>query len=181
MMDELLGQIPEHLRPRFREVVALTDSFCAAHLDDEYRDLCREMTALLCREGFPVTSGKPAGWAAGVVYSLAWVNFLGDPSQPHHMKAEDMARALGVSPATLMAKAKIIREGLDLDRMDPRWSVRSVLERNPLVWMVEDQHGLLHDLRRAPRAVQEEALRLGLIPFLPPEATRDQDAGEEGR
>jgi len=180
-MDELLSQVPEKLRNRFRDIVALTDSFCADHLDEEYRDLCREMAALLCREDFPVTSGKPAGWAAGVVYSIAWVNFLGDPSQPHHMKADDMARALGVSPATMMAKAKVIREGLDLIRMDPRWSVRSILEQNPLVWMVEDQFGLLHDLRRAPRDVQEEALRRGLIPFLPPEAARDQDAGEGGR
>ena len=91
--------------------MAITDRFCAAHLDQEYRDLCRELAAALCREGFPVTSGKAAGWAAGVVYSVAWVNFLGDPSQPHHMKAEDMARAVGVSPATMMAKVSTTMRG----------------------------------------------------------------------
>jgi hypothetical protein len=103
-MDELLEEVPEKLRPRFAEIVALTDRFCDDHLDQEFKGLCREMAAVLCRERFPVTSGKAAGWAAGIVYSVGWVNFLGDPSQPHHVKAEDMARAVGVSPATLMKR-----------------------------------------------------------------------------
>jgi len=174
-MDELLRQAPEKVRGRFAEVVAITDRFCERHLDAEYRDLCRAMAAVLCREGYPVTSSKAAGWAAGIVYSVAWVNFLGDPSQAHHMTAEEMARAVGVSPATMMAKARVIRDGLDLHRMDPRWATRDMLEHNPLVWMVEDRSGFLHDLRRAPRQVQEEAYRRGLIPFVP------DDADAEGK
>jgi hypothetical protein len=110
-MDELLREIPEELRNRLAEIVAATDRFCDDHLDAEFKQLCREMAALLCREGFPVASGEAAGWAAGIVYAVGWVNFLGDPSQPHHMKAEDMARAVGVSPATLMNRAGVIREG----------------------------------------------------------------------
>jgi hypothetical protein len=168
--EELLRQVPDESRGRFAEVVALTDRFCAAHLDTEYRDLCRDMAAVLCREGCPLASGKAAGWAAGIVYSVAWVNFLGDPSQPHHMKAEDMARAIGVSMATLMNRAKVIRQGLDLHRMDPRWSTKGMLERNPLVWMVA-VNGLPYDIRQAPRQVQEEAYRRGLIPFVPDEGT----------
>jgi hypothetical protein len=167
--------VPTELRGRFGEIVVLTDRFCAAHLDDEYRDLCRQMAAVLCREGAPVGSGKAAGWAAGVVYSVAWVNFLGDPSQPHHVKADDMARAIRVSPATIMAKAKVIRQGLDLHRMDPRWSTQGMLGKNPLVWMVQDRSGMLHDLRQAPRAVQEEAYRRGLIPFIPGEGPKDEE------
>src|SRR5262249_17207769 len=106
------------------------------------------------------------GWAAGIVNSVAWVNFLGDPSQPHHMKAEDIARGLGVSPATLMNRAKVIREGLKLHRMDPRWSTKKMLDHNPLVWMVM-VNGLPYDIRNAPRHIQEEAYRRGLIPFVP--------------
>ncbi len=167
--DELLRQVPEPLRVRFADIVAVTDRFCDEHLDAEFKRLCRDMAVVLCREGCPVASGKAAGWAAGVVYSVAWVNFLSDPSQPHHMRAEDMARAAGVSPATLMNRAKVVREGLGLRRMDPRWSTTDMLEHNPLVWMVQDRHGMIHDVRQAPREVQEEAYRRGLIPFVPGE------------
>jgi hypothetical protein len=177
-MDNLLKQVPENLRDRFKEITALTDRFCEEHLDDEYRDLCREMAAVLCIEGAPVSSGKAAGWAAGIVYSVGWVNFLtSDRSQPHHLKAEDMARALGASPATMMAKAKVIRKGLDLQRMDPRWSRHEILEHNPLVWMVQDRQGFIHDLRQEPREVQEEAYRRGMIPFIPGEAPEEEEPG----
>jgi hypothetical protein len=177
--DERLRQVPEGLRGRYAEIVATTDRFCESHLNEEYRDLCRDMAMVLCRDGCPVTSGKAAGWAAGIVSSIAWVNFLGDPSQPHHMKADDMARTLGVSPATMMAKAKVIREGLDLRRMDPDWCVTGMLKENPLVWMVQDKQGFIHDLRQAPREVQEEACRRGLIPFLPGEPSPGREGEED--
>jgi hypothetical protein len=168
-IEELVGQVPAKLRKRLGEIIAITDRFCDEYLDEEFKLLCREMAAVLCVGGCPVASGKAAGWAAGIVYSVGWVNFLVDPSHPHHMKAEDMARGAGVSPATLMNRAKVIREGLDLHRMDPGWSTRGILERNPLVWMVEID-GLPYDIRQAPRPVQEEAVRRGIIPFLPGEA-----------
>jgi hypothetical protein len=173
-MDELSREVPPKLRERFAEIVAATDRFCDAHLDAEFKALCREMAVALCREGAPVSSGKAAGWAAGVVYSVAWVNFLGDPSQPHHMKGEDIARGLGVSPATMMNKAKVIRQGLDLSRMDPRWSTKGMLDHNPLVWLVE-VNGVPFDIRQAPRHVQEEAYRRGLIPYLPGEEQEEHD------
>jgi uncharacterized protein DUF6398 len=168
--DEQTVPVPANLRRRLAEIVAITDRFCDEHLDDEFKQLCRDLVAALFMQGCPVGSGKAAGWAAGIVYSVAWVNFLDDPSQPHHRKAEDMAQAIGVSPATLMNRTRVIREVLDLRRMDTRWSTRDMLEHNPLVWMVE-VNGLPYDIRRAPRHVQEEAVRRGIIPFLP---------GEEG-
>jgi hypothetical protein len=172
-MNELLQEVPQKLRPRFAEIVALTDRFCTAHLDEEFKRLCRAMAVVLCRECFPVTSGKAAGWAAGIIYSVGWVNFLGDPSQPHHMKAEDMAHAAGVSSATLMNRARIIRERLGLHRMDPRWSTTDRLEHNPLVWMIVVD-GLPYDIRMAPRRIQEEAYRRGLIPFVPGEPVNEE-------
>src|SRR4051812_25492804 len=129
-MDELLARVPEKLRPRFREIVALTDAFCAAHLDAEYRGLCRGLAPLWCTEGLPVTGGKAAGWAAGVVAAVGYVNFLGDPAQPHHMTTDEMAKAIGVSPATLQNKSKAIRDALDIDRVDPRFSTRKMTDDN---------------------------------------------------
>jgi hypothetical protein len=134
---DVIVRLPPNLGKRLGEILAIIDRFCDEHLDEEYKALCRDLAAALCVDGFPLTSGKAAGWAAGIVYSVGWVNFIGDPSQPHHMRAEDMAPALGVSPATLMNRARDIREGLDLRRMDPRWSTRAMLERNPLLRMAE--------------------------------------------
>lgn len=165
-MDELLAEVPPQLHARFREVVALTDAFCAAHLDDEYRDICRQLAVEVCQEGSPVTRGKAAGWAAGVVAAVGFVNFLGDPSQPHSMTTEEMARHIGVSPATLHSKSKAIRDELDIIRMGPRYCTRGMIAGNPLVWLVEVR-GVIVDLRQAPRDVQEAAYRAGLIPYVP--------------
>ena len=134
---EVIVRLPPRLGKRLGEILAITDRFCDEHLDGEYKELCRDMAAALCVAGFPLTSGKAAGWAAGIVYSVGWVNFIADPSQPHHMRAEDMAPALGVSPATLMNRARDIREGLGLVRMDPRWSTKAMLDRNPLLQLAE--------------------------------------------
>jgi hypothetical protein len=50
--------------------------------------------------------------------------------------------------------------------MDPRWTVPSMMDRNPLVWMLS-VNGILMDIRYAPRGAQEEAFRKGLIPYIP--------------
>jgi hypothetical protein len=177
-MDELLAEVPAKLRPRLREIVSLTDAFCQAHLDDEFRDLCRKLAVAACREGVPVTSGKAASWAAGVVGSVGFINFLGDPSQPHSMTLDEMARKIGVSPATLHAKAKVIRDALDLRRMDPRFSTRDMVDHNPLVWILK-VNGLLMDIREAPREAQEVAFRKGLIPYIPADQPRERQLPDE--
>ncbi len=136
-MDELLKSVPKALHDRFREIVALTDAYCAAHLNAEYRDLCRVCAADACRAGVPVASGKPAGWAAGVVSAVAYANFLGsDPSQPFHTPPDVMAQRAGVSPATLSAKSKAVRDALGIDRCDSRFAVRALAEKNPMSAML---------------------------------------------
>lgn len=40
----------------------------------------------------------------------------------------------GVSPITMYAKSKIIRDGLDLMHFTPGFTVASRMETNPLVW-----------------------------------------------
>jgi hypothetical protein len=172
-MDEPLARLPAKLHRRFREIVALTDAFCDAHLNGEFRDLCRDLAAAICAAGLPVTSGKAVSWAAGVVATIGFVNFLGDPSQPLHMTMDQMAQKMGVSPATLHAKAKVIRGALHIQRMDPRFSTKDITDFNPLTWLVEI-NGLLFDIRQAPPEVQEAAFRRGLIPYVPADR-REED------
>lgn len=164
-LDEYTQQVPEEWRERFAEIVALTDSLCDAHLNDEYKDLSRRMTAALCQEGSPANRGRPASWASGVVYSVGWVNFLSDPNVKPHMAAAEIANALGVSESTMQAKARVLREGLDLVKFDPSWCTASTLDHNPLAWMIEID-GMLLDTRSAPRELQVEAYEQGLIPYV---------------
>ena len=50
--------------------------------------------------------------------------------------------------------------------LDPRWSLPSWLNNNPLVWMLT-VNGFAVDIRRAPLELLEEAFRLGFIPYIP--------------
>lgn len=86
-LRELMADVPDPYAARFAEVAELTDTFCDAHLDAEYKQLCREMAAVVCHDASSVRRGKPSGWAAGIVYALGRVNFLTDPDQTPHMAA----------------------------------------------------------------------------------------------
>ena len=66
----------------------------------------------------------------------------------------------------MQAKSKQIRDLLDMYQLDPDWTLPSKVDQNPLIWMLE-VNGLIMDVRHAPRAIQEEALRKGLIPYIP--------------
>jgi len=182
MMDELIQRISKDLRPLFTTIVGLTDDFCTEHLNDEYRQLCRQMAAVLCRKGTPLTSGRPPGWASGIVHALGWVNFLSDPSLDPYMSVANVAKGFGISHGTMTAKSKIIRDTLDIVPFDPDWCLPSMIEINPLVWMLETTNGLIIDIRHAPRELQEKAYRQGLIPFIPADrkAGDGQDGGGDG-
>lgn len=158
--------IPEKYEQAFTAVVELTDAFCETYLNEDYRQLCQEMAVVTCEAGLPVNKGKPAGWASGIVRAVGWVNFLQDPTLSPHMTSAQVAEGFGVSQGTMMAKSRIIRDELDLMQLDPDWCLPALLKDNPLVWMLE-VNGFIIDIRIAPREVQEEAYRLGLIPFIP--------------
>lgn len=159
-------QVPREFRKVYHELVCLTDEFCNELLDIDYQQLCREMAIAVCQPGSPVASGKRAGWACGIVYSLGRINFLDDPSFEPHVPSKTIAEWFGVSTATMHSKAKIIRDGLGLVLFDPDFTLPGLLEQNPLAWMI-DLNGFLFDVRDAPRDVQLAAYEQGLIPHLP--------------
>ena len=43
-------QVPKDLQARFDEITHLTDTFSQKYLNDEYAQICRELTATLCRK-----------------------------------------------------------------------------------------------------------------------------------
>jgi hypothetical protein len=162
-----LGSIPKLMAPIYEKVVGLTDDACKRLLNSEYRDLARAMAAALCRKRpSPLRSGQPRTWACSIVYVLGRINFLGDPSFPPHMTTAELCAEFQVGESTVHAKARAIENALGIGPFDPQWMLRSLAERNPLVWMAE-VNGLLVDLRDMPREVQEIAFEDGLIPYIP--------------
>ncbi len=97
---------------------------------------------------------------------LRMVNFLFDSSQTPHVAASQIWEDFDLSSSTMQVKSKQIRDLLGMDPMDPDWSIPSMVDKNPLIWMRE-VNGFLIDVRHAPREIQEEAFRKGLIPSLP--------------
>jgi hypothetical protein len=169
--------IPEAVRPAHERVVGLTDAFCRDHLDAEYATLCRKLAGILARKRpSPLTRGKPESWASGIVRVVGWANFLGDPSQPHHMKMADIDKGFGVSEATGSAKSMAIRKLLKIRGIEPEWTLPSRMDDNPWIWMLE-VNGLIMDIRQCPREAQVVAFEKGLIPYIP--ADQVDESAEE--
>ncbi len=161
------GKVPERMRLTFDAVVALTDDFCKNHLNDEYAQLARKVTAALCRKRpSPLERGRLDSWACGIVYALGTVNFLFDKTQEPHMSATELCQKFGVSASNGSAKGKAVREALDMFQLHPDWCLPSLIHDNPLVWILE-VNGLAVDVRMMPYEVQKIAYEKGLIPYIP--------------
>jgi hypothetical protein len=159
--------VPHNMRATYESILSLTDVFCRDHLNDDYRKLAQDMAATLCRvRTSPVASGQPRTWACAVIYVLGQINFLSDRSTQPYMTMADLCAAFGVGQSTASAKARIISQALKTHQLDPKWSLPSLLDANPLVWMAK-VNGILVDLRQMPREVQEIAFDKGMIPYVP--------------
>jgi hypothetical protein len=162
-------QVPKDMQARFDEITQVTDTFSQAYLNDEYASLCRQLTATLCRERpSPLSQGKVATWACGIIHALGTVNFLFDASQTPYVPASQIASCFGLSQGTMQDKSKQIRDLLGMYQMDPNWTLPSKIDDNLPAWMIQI-NGLVIDARYAPREIQEEAFHKGLIPSIPAE------------
>ena len=149
------------------EIAGLVDAFCREQLNEEYAELCRRLTEKLARKRpSPLVSGKSNTWACGIVRTIGWINFLDDKTQKPHMKLTAIDKAFGVGESTGQGKSMLIRKMFKIRQMDPEWSLRSRVKQNPMTWMVQI-NGFLVDARFLKREIQEEALRQGLIPYIP--------------
>jgi hypothetical protein len=163
------------MRATYDAIVALTDKVCQEHLNAEYAAMCRQLAASLARKRpSPLARGKLDGWACGITYIIGMVNFLFDKSQKPHLRADELCKLFGVSPSTGSAKSQVIRKMFDMMQLDPRWTLPSMMDKNPLVWMLS-VNGFVMDIRYAPRGAQEEAFRKGLIPYIPGVPKDDDD------
>ena len=110
------------------------------------------------------------GWS---LYAIGRVNFLSDPNQKPHLRTDELAELLGVKQATMANKGRLIMDTIRIGLMDPEYSRRDMLDNNPMVWLLQVD-GLLVDARHLPEALQVQAWRRGLIPYVPAQATGDR-------
>ena len=163
--------------PVLELIVAMTDQFCREQLNEEYAVLCRRLAEKLARKRpSPLLGGKPETWACGIIRTIGWVNFLDDSSNKPHMKLTAIDKAFGVGESTGQGKSKTIRSMLKIRQFDPHWTLPSQMDTNPIAWMIEI-NGFVVDARHLKREFQEEALRKGLIPYIP--GDRADDSTEE--
>ena len=128
--------VPKEMQAHFEEITQLTDGISQTYLNHEYQQLCRELTATLCRKRpSPLVRGKATVWACGIIHALGLVNFLFDSSQTPHIAARGIWEHFGLSSSTMQAKSKQIRDLLGMYPMDPDWSTPSMVDQNPLIWM----------------------------------------------
>jgi hypothetical protein len=152
-------------------VNGMIDAFCRDHLNEEYATLCRKLAETLARKRpSPLLSGKPNTWACGIIRTVGWVNFLDDRTNEPHMKLTVIDKAFGVAESTGQGKSKLIRTMLKIRPFDPKWTLPSRMDDNPLVWTLE-VNGFLMDIRHCPREAQEIAYAKGLIPYIPADRT----------
>lgn len=162
-------RVPLKMRAKFDEVVALTDKFCNEYLNDEYRQLVREATAGLCRKRpSPLARGRIDIWACGIVLAVGSINFLYDKSTDPHLSSAEVCDAFGVKQSTAGNKSRDVRDALGMRRFDPDWCLPSLLDSNPVAWLIQVD-GLVIDARCAPRGIQEIAFEKGFIPYIPGE------------
>lgn len=162
-------RIPKAMAEKFAAITALSDAFCAKHLNEEYRQLIHRVVGALARKRpSPLSSGKESVWAAAAVHAVGRVNFLDDPAQTPHCKPKVIYTFFGIAESTGQNKSKAIRDALKMGSFSSEWTLPSRLAGSPMIWMLQ-VNGLVMDIRRAPLELQQIALEKGLIPFIPSE------------
>ncbi|HEU4884931.1 MAG TPA: DUF6398 domain-containing protein [Longimicrobium sp.] len=164
---EVPRSVPVAVRPRYAELVRLTDAACRQGLNEEYAQLSRKAAEVLSRKRpSPLLGGRAPGWACGIVYALGQVNFLFDRSTEPYLSSGELSDLFGVSAATAAGKAKEVRRILKTRVMDPEWTLPSAMDRNIMAWLVSID-GLLVDARTLPLAYQMALAEAGYIPYVP--------------
>jgi len=153
--------VPVAMRARYEEISAITDDFCRAHLPDEFRDACREVTAALARKRTsPLVSGRAETWACAVALAVGRVNFIFDSSMTQRISRKELCKHFGISPSAGAAKDAFITETLRIGETDPKWTVPSRMEAPPRKSLI--LHREFRQMgRQLMRAISQGAFRNG--------------------
>ena len=126
------------LDSRPKEIIGITQRFCAQHLDLEYSRLCAKLVRALARHrSSPLEGGQTKVWAGAVLCTIGEVNFFFDPTQRPHLKFDELTRLIGVSKSALATRARYIMNLLRIMPAEPAYRRREQLVQNPQNRIVE--------------------------------------------
>jgi hypothetical protein len=92
------GKIQETLTA----LIKMTDEFCDKYLDEDYRQLCRNLILKMSRkQNVPFLSGRLEIWAGAVIHSLGTINFLFDRNSKPYVTVDDISNHFGTSKSTV--------------------------------------------------------------------------------
>ncbi len=151
--------------PRYLQIQPLIAEFIQKHLSQEYLDIATKLLQEICGMLLPMDRSQPASWAAGVMHAIAIANFLYDPANEHHISQQSIAKHFGVSVSTLGNKGRIICEELGIFPFEPDFCTPQNLKNNPVL-RLNQLKILTRKLQNLPKEEQEDALKIGLLPFL---------------
>lgn len=113
-------------------LIELVSNFCQDKLNEEYETLCIELVKKLGRKrNVPFMTGKLEIWAASIIYTIGNLNFLFDKSFEPYIRSSDIHEYFGTKSSTVVAKSKVIRDLLKLDRFNNEFSTNRMSESNP--------------------------------------------------
>ena len=176
MMDEGVdvsdqGQVTEKAQAQHKAVKSLIHKVCNAHLNMEYYDMSLKLLdQFLFLYADRLERGQAKSWAAAIVYTIGRVNFLFDPNQTPHLSAGELCQKFSISQGTASKKSTELFDLFDLMQFDPEWTLPSLIDNNPFIWMVMID-GFLVDIRTQPRELQVSAYEQGVIPYIPADKT----------
>lgn len=166
-MTQKQPNVPKNMQQKYESISALTDKFSSEKLNDEYKELARQMTAKLCRKrNSPLSSGTEKVWACAIIHALGMVNFLYDKSNEPYVSNSELIEWFGVGQSTASGKSKQIREMFKISQLDTEWMLPSRINDSPLTWLLS-VNGFIVDIRSMPLEAQEMAFEKGLIPYIP--------------
>lgn len=153
-------------------IVAHLDRVCLAHLDGEYRLVCRLVVrALFVDHRAALSASGPRSVAAGIASFVARRNGLSDPEHEPTLSPAELAALFGLSAEAADQQARAIEAALKPAPHD--WLRPSQWDRHPKIAMSE-RPAVLAEL-------MEEAELPSLLDFEPPKPTdrlTEQEAGE---
>lgn len=89
------------------------------------------------------------------MHVIGTVNFAFDRSKTPHISATDISDYFGVGKSSPATKSKKIRDLLDIGLMDPKWTLPSRMDSNPMAWHIMVD-GLILDARSLSRHIIQQ-------------------------
>ena len=115
----------------------LTQSFCQAHLNEEYEQLCVKLIAKMSRKKqVPFISGKMEIWAASIIHALGKINFLFGKTTKPFTSVKTICDFFNIVQSTTTEKSRWIQKTFKLSYYDAEFSTSDIAKRNPYANLV---------------------------------------------